>query len=941
MAMFILRDTPLSGLDSSQIDEVFNQVKDTLLALLSSNQIQSAQAELDTIWEAAQRANNAECEAQAHWCSLIFFNNRDIAKSRFHAEQAIAYFRSTNQLSKEARILAGYSYQLVLSGEIQEADATISRAHDILQDFPNYRDTPVVYLNWSRVKIALSQFDQAVELVNLAVSAAQRLEAIFPERKPAYDSQVATSLLNKAWALQFLAKFPESKSVLQEALDLANTANDTELIGRVKLNLAYIAIVEGQISLAFKFLISARNCFEQANLEVDVATVAAAMAHLFDQLTLYRSAVSEAQTAAEHFEQAGVVGESVSATLHLIELLFRLGEFSIAKQWLDHIKPAIAASQVREKLLIQAYASHPNYSETPAAIHDSYTQLVEVYKQTQQINVPADVVAVGLLLAESMEALQLGGIKEHVNILVNIAAQASLVLPEQRARLLLSKFQPPAQAIETLRHCASLHSQLRSRMGAEELKASFVSGNSEIYKRMIDAQLQCKDWWGAYSSLIEAKAGLWAEVINPSIQQEEDKNVRGLKLLRRYWQEELNATQSSRYLTQCLEQITKIDQQIEEAARALHRIRDIESLPSAADTINAHEPETVIIEYFVGMQDVWACVLVRKRFPHWKKLCSIKKLSDLLYSLELNIGYLKNADRDAERLRRATVQLPWFNQLLTQLHQLLIKPIQNHLKQAKHLLIVPDHELYALPWSALFDGKQYVGEQASVYCSPSSALKVFENRRSDKWNDISVTFPYAYGYVGDPPLPHVAHELERLKTTIPSFVTSLSPTAADFDFKVSPVLLHIATHGEINPTAPLLSKLQLADGPLFVAEILNMNLQGTRLVTLSACETGVRPEHAGVMMAMTGAVLCAGASAVLASLWAVPDEATTLLMNEIYQALAQGLSPADALQIGQAKLRLSEYTHPFYWAGFQLFARRLHTEIFNTLGKIPQTTRSI
>jgi CHAT domain-containing protein len=89
------------------------------------------------------------------------------------------------------------------------------------------------------------------------------------------------------------------------------------------------------------------------------------------------------------------------------------------------------------------------------------------------------------------------------------------------------------------------------------------------------------------------------------------------------------------------------------------------------------------------------------------------------------------------------------------------------------------------------------------------------------------------------------------------------------------------------------------------------------LVTLSACETSVRPDHGDMALALAGAFLCAGAQAVMASLWPVSDVATALLMEGFYAAVGPGNDYAAALRQAQQRLRT---TYPLDWAAFQIWA---------------------
>ena len=237
------------------------------------------------------------------------------------------------------------------------------------------------------------------------------------------------------------------------------------------------------------------------------------------------------------------------------------------------------------------------------------------------------------------------------------------------------------------------------------------------------------------------------------------------------------------------------------------------------------------------------------------------------------------------------------------------------------LIIAPDGYLFETPWTALHDGVVYLSQRYTLSLTPSTALFAIPS------TSPAVTSAHrslrALGFIGDPPLRFVAAELAAIQHAFPEGLIANPATAADLTWDAAPAFLHIAAHGRIRRDAPLLSALELANGPLLLTEVLNFNLRGTQLVTLSACETGTTPEQGGVLLALVGAFLCAGAETVLASLWPVDDEATQILMANLYQQLRSGLRPTQALQQAQHAVRSAGYTHPFYWAAFQPLGRTL------------------
>jgi len=213
------------------------------------------------------------------------------------------------------------------------------------------------------------------------------------------------------------------------------------------------------------------------------------------------------------------------------------------------------------------------------------------------------------------------------------------------------------------------------------------------------------------------------------------------------------------------------------------------------------------------------------------------------------------------------------------------------------------------------------------------------------------------------PLPGTRREAEQIARLLnvdpDNVLTGPAATKSAFMRLHSPRVLHVATHGFLLPAGPrtgtstrpdadraetsaglndalLRSGLALAGanrpgpgdptrGILTAMEVSGLSLQGTDLVVLSACETGLGVGRRGEgLFGLRRSFLQAGAKSIVTSLWKVSDADTIDLMAAFYGGWRSGRGKADALRsaqlkmIGDLRARSDGWAHPFFWAGFIL-----------------------
>jgi CHAT domain-containing protein len=125
----------------------------------------------------------------------------------------------------------------------------------------------------------------------------------------------------------------------------------------------------------------------------------------------------------------------------------------------------------------------------------------------------------------------------------------------------------------------------------------------------------------------------------------------------------------------------------------------------------------------------------------------------------------------------------------------------------------------------------------------------------------------------------------------------------------------------INNNAQFLGDIDTVnDGVLTALEVLDLNLSGTRLVVLSACETGLGEIHEGEgVYGLRRSFQEAGVAEVVSSLWEVSDAGTQALMTDFYERILQGVPAREALRETQLEMLDSpEWGYPYVWSAFMI-----------------------
>jgi CHAT domain-containing protein/predicted LPLAT superfamily acyltransferase len=255
---------------------------------------------------------------------------------------------------------------------------------------------------------------------------------------------------------------------------------------------------------------------------------------------------------------------------------------------------------------------------------------------------------------------------------------------------------------------------------------------------------------------------------------------------------------------------------------------------------------------------------------------------------------------------------------------LLLADVLPHLQGAELVYLVPHGLLHYLPLHALQVNGEYLIDRFPIAYAPSAAVL---GRVIQRTVGIERAGQPKALVAGNPTLDLHYAESEAQQVAqlfgVQPYLREKATKATIQSQLVGKDVAHLACHGYFHPTRPLQSGVVFAGKEALTAhEIMGSSLQAD-LATLSACTTGLSEVGGGdELVGLPRALLYAGASSVLVSLWAVDDESTGQLMTDFYRRLYddQGRKvKAKAVALREAMLETQKKRgHPYYWAPFIL-----------------------
>ena len=319
------------------------------------------------------------------------------------------------------------------------------------------------------------------------------------------------------------------------------------------------------------------------------------------------------------------------------------------------------------------------------------------------------------------------------------------------------------------------------------------------------------------------------------------------------------------------------------------------------------------------------------------------------------------------------------------LYSYLIKPIEEHIQNKSNLIIIPDGNLYYVPFETLCKNDTYTEDLSALsYLIKNYSVTyhhtatLWLNSRKKTNNQLAIDDSFiGFAPVFDPKVNNGfivsskwisdTTDMELATRSISRDFTYLNPLEYSEDEVKSIVKLfnkqrkeakgffyqdaneenfkhnaqnykyiHIASHSFTNDLYPNLSGIAFSqpdtnnlnkehteDGILYAGETYNLNLSKADLIVLSSCKSGLGKLIQGEgFLSLSRGFLYSGAPNIMFSLWNVKDEQTKDLMINFYKHVLQGTDYASALR--EAKIQLinnPKTALPKYWGAWMLVGR--------------------
>lgn len=778
-------------------------------------------------------------------------------------------------------------------------------------------------MNTAVVYDMLGDYRQSLALYQQSLALAEALG----DTGAAYEGAL---YLNMGYAYNFLGDLHQALAHYERARAILESRNETQGMVVAELNIAYIAIAQGQYRRALDLLYGVLDRIRH-QFPHEAALARREIVECYLYVNRFAEARDLAESVVEAYRAQGAAYETARTLLYLAHAEAELSNFTGALAALDAAEPiyrSLDAEAWLATLRLRRSAIALKRGETRAAYDDAATAVAYFAANGQQANYGMAVLLKAQALLASgqpraaadagWEAL---GIARRCNMPSQTYSTHVLLghVHEREGRLTRARrhYQAAAGILERVQRGLTI-----------TLRPGFMENKGEALSSLIRLYLQANQTQAAFETLERAKSQVLLGYLahRETLRWATDDAyarplIDTLNRLRAEHQwyytllEEKSGGDRKTVLSpdEIRAEIASRERQMRAITEQLYlRSADDRAAPAGAalrDIQNGLSPESVLLEFYNDGAHLWAFTVTATDVMVYPLPTTVETVNQLIHQFQFNISCALKVGARSPVARGLTGVA---RSLADKLYDALLRPLESRFRHTQRLMIVPYGALHYLPFHLLYTGTEHLIERHEVVVLPASGL---------------LTRPGVCGAGGARVLAHphrgeLVHTLEEGQLVQTLFSGSLhydDEARRDTLFAPPVQILHIAAHAEHRIDQPDFSFIELADGQLYTDDLFQHDLS-YELVTLSACETGRANVAAGdELIGLGRGFLYSGAGAMIASLWQVDDALTVRWMELMYQALRGGASKAEAVRGAQRLLLENDrQLHPAFWGAFQL-----------------------
>ncbi|UCE17167.1 MAG: CHAT domain-containing protein [Gemmatimonadota bacterium] len=948
--------------------------------------------ELYQSWSTTQKVERIEID------SLKFQGKRDYLNSRYDEamekfERALELSRALGETWCEACIYIMIGVKFWYQEEYDRSREYYERALTLQEEIGNRKGVGKLLNNIGLIWWQQGDYFQALDIIARSLVVHREVESRTDE---------ANALTNIGILHRNLGHYQQALSCYEEALEIRRETRDKRREGTLLGNIAVAYKCMGRYQESIRLLTQALQRNREVGNRRSEGLNKNEMGEIFIILGQYRRARDYLNQAHDIFGEIEFKkGQGMSLSNMGLAYWYQ-GDFDEA---LDHYERALT--------LHREIDCKPCEAVNVAKIGDVYCQAGDYEKALEQYTAALNMFhEIGDKENEAENYCRLGNLwvdmsdyetaiahyREGLKIASEIDAPRVLWTAQRGIGRALEEQGEHDDALVHYEQAITTIESLREQLDSEPLKTHYLADKITVYQSLVNLLTERGQIEEAFEYSEQAKARALLDVLSQGkfavsedvdteiLIQKRDLQRRLNRLNTRLTQEYLHEEgERDRGRISVLRDSLRLTRMAaEELAGVIHM-----TYPSSVNVTGISRPLTlreiqeivlgvgkteVLVEYLMGEEAMHVWVMRRHEVAYER----IEVAQDELKKMVQELRQPFVAFRDGQIVLLPNV--PYDVALAHEIYRLVFQPIEKHLRDDEHIVIVPDGILHNLPFEALvvekgevkadartifsqYENVTYLTEKFAISYAPSaSVLNPYLQKKPDLSNIEGELLAFSnpdFGHASQDSIKDAEADMSPLTLLLRSgegWIFEQLPGAEVEVEVISAVVgtqkthvftgaeakeevfkeragryrtIHLATHSVFEDEEPLYSRIIFAldddpgeDGFLEVHEIFNLKLNAD-LVVLSAWETGLGELSAGEgLIGLTRAFMYAGAPSVVVSLWSV-GESTCQLMKGFYENLKGGMTKAEALR--QAKISMihtreggMSYAHPFLWAPFVL-----------------------